>query len=36
MMGNSRFFGRLSEKGEEAIHAFWEYVTFLANSMIFC
>jgi CPA1 family monovalent cation:H+ antiporter len=35
MMGNSRFFGRLSEKGEEAIHAFWEYVTFLANSMIF-
>jgi monovalent cation:H+ antiporter, CPA1 family len=35
VMGNFRLFGRISEKGEEAIHAFWEYAAFVANSLIF-
>jgi monovalent cation:H+ antiporter, CPA1 family len=34
-MGNLKWFGRISEKGEEAIHAFWEYAAFVANSLIF-
>jgi CPA1 family monovalent cation:H+ antiporter len=34
-MGNLRLFGKISEKGEEAIHAFWEYAAFVANSLIF-
>jgi CPA1 family monovalent cation:H+ antiporter len=35
VMGNFRLFGRISEKGEKAIHAFWEYAAFVANSLIF-
>jgi CPA1 family monovalent cation:H+ antiporter len=35
IMGNLRLFGRISEKGQEAIHAFWEYAAFVANSLIF-
>ncbi|MGA2595978.1 MAG: sodium:proton antiporter [Bryobacteraceae bacterium] len=34
-MGNLRLFGKISEKGEDAIHAFWEYAAFVANSLIF-
>ena len=35
LMGNLRFFGRISGKREDAIHAFWEYAAFVANSLIF-
>jgi CPA1 family monovalent cation:H+ antiporter len=35
IMGNLRLFGRISDKGAEAIHAFWEYAAFVANSLIF-
>jgi CPA1 family monovalent cation:H+ antiporter len=35
VMGNLRLFGRISEKGAEAIQAFWEYAAFVANSLIF-
>jgi CPA1 family monovalent cation:H+ antiporter len=35
VMGNFRLFGRISEKGQEALHAFWEYAAFVANSLIF-
>ncbi len=35
VLGNSRFFGRISDKGEEALHAFWEYAAFVSNSMVF-
>ena len=35
LMGNLRLFGGISEKGEEAIQAFWEYAAFVANSLIF-
>ncbi len=34
-MGNFKAFGRISEKGEEAVRAFWEYAAFVANSLIF-
>jgi CPA1 family monovalent cation:H+ antiporter len=34
-MGNSRRFGGLSERGREAVLAFWEYAAFAANSLIF-
>ncbi len=35
IMGNLKLFGRISQKGEEAIHAFWECAAFVANSLIF-
>ena len=35
VMGNLRLFGRISERGKEAIDAFWEYAAFVANSLIF-
>jgi monovalent cation:H+ antiporter, CPA1 family len=35
VMGNLKVFGRISERGEEAIYAFWEYAAFIANSLIF-
>ena len=35
VMGNCRWFGNISEKGEETMHAFWEFAAFAANSFIF-
>jgi len=35
LMGNSRRFGALSERGRDAVLAFWEYAAFAANSLIF-
>jgi CPA1 family monovalent cation:H+ antiporter len=35
LMGNSRRFGALSDRGREAVLAFWEYAAFAANSLIF-
>jgi len=35
LMGNSRRFGALSERGREAVLAFWEYAAFAANSLVF-
>lgn len=35
VMGNLKWLGGISKRGEEAVHAFWEYATFLANSLIF-
>ncbi len=35
VMGNLQSFGTISERGKEAVHAFWEYAAFVANSMVF-
>jgi CPA1 family monovalent cation:H+ antiporter len=35
MLGNLRSRGRISERGREAIQAFWEYAAFVSNSLIF-
>jgi CPA1 family monovalent cation:H+ antiporter len=35
MMGNSGQTGPLSARGREAVEAFWEYIAFVANSLIF-
>jgi len=35
LMGNWRRFGGLSERGREAVMAFWEYAAFAANSLVF-
>ncbi len=35
MMGNIGPMGAISERGREAVEAFWEYVAFVANSLIF-
>lgn len=35
MMGNIGIKGAISERGREAVEAFWEYVAFVANSLIF-
>ena len=35
VLGNLGAEGRISERGREAVQAFWEYAAFLANSVIF-
>ena len=35
VMGNFTSFGTISDRGKEAVHAFWEYAAFVANSMVF-
>jgi CPA1 family monovalent cation:H+ antiporter len=35
VMGNAGLFGGISDRGREAVEAFWEYVAFAANSLIF-
>jgi len=34
-MGNVKSFNAISERGREAIQAFWEYAAFVANSLVF-
>lgn len=35
MMGNIGIMGAISARGREAVESFWEYVAFVANSLIF-
>jgi CPA1 family monovalent cation:H+ antiporter len=35
VMGNFKAFGAISERGKEAVQAFWEYAAFVANSLVF-
>jgi CPA1 family monovalent cation:H+ antiporter len=35
LMGTFRTFGRVSERGWEALQMFWEYAAFVANSLVF-
>jgi CPA1 family monovalent cation:H+ antiporter len=35
VMGNFKSLGALPDRGKEAVHAFWEYAAFVANSLIF-
>jgi CPA1 family monovalent cation:H+ antiporter len=35
IMGNVKSFGTISERGKEAVQAFWEYGAFVANSLVF-
>jgi CPA1 family monovalent cation:H+ antiporter len=35
VMGNFKSFGRISNRGKEAVQAFWEYAAFVANSLVF-
>jgi len=35
VMGNFKSLNAISERGKEAVHAFWEYAAFVANSLIF-
>jgi monovalent cation:H+ antiporter, CPA1 family len=35
VMGNFELFGKISDRGKEAVQAFWEYAAFVANSMVF-
>lgn len=35
LLGNSRRFGTLSDRGREAMLAFWEYAAFAASSLVF-
>ena len=35
VMGNFNSLNAISERGKEAVHAFWEYAAFVANSLIF-
>ena len=35
VMGNFESFGRISDRGKEAVQAFWEYGAFVANSFVF-
>jgi CPA1 family monovalent cation:H+ antiporter len=34
VMGNFKSFGAISNRGKEAVQAFWEYAAFVANSLI--
>jgi CPA1 family monovalent cation:H+ antiporter len=34
-MGNFKAFGIISDRGKEAVQAFWEYAAFVANSLVF-
>jgi CPA1 family monovalent cation:H+ antiporter len=35
MFGNFRAVGRISDRGKEAVQAFWDYAAFAANSLVF-
>ncbi len=35
IMGNFTSFGTISDRGKEAVQAFWEYAAFVANSLVF-
>lgn len=35
VMGNFNWFNAISERGKEAVQAFWEYAAFVANSLVF-
>ena len=35
VMGNFKLFNAISERGKEAVLAFWEYAAFVANSLVF-
>ena len=35
VMGNFKSFGTISDRGREAVQAFWEYAAFAANSLVF-
>jgi len=35
IMGNLKSFGTISDRGKEAVQAFWEYAAFVANSLVF-
>jgi monovalent cation:H+ antiporter, CPA1 family len=35
IMGNFKSLGKISDRGKEAIQAFWEYAAFVANSLVF-
>ncbi len=35
VMGNFRLLGTISDRGKEAVQAFWEYAAFVANSLVF-
>ena len=35
VMGNVKSFGSVSDRGKEAVQAFWEYAAFVANSLVF-
>lgn len=35
LMGNFQAFGTISDRGRDAVQAFWEYGAFVANSLIF-
>lgn len=35
VMGNFKALDAISERGNEAVHAFWEYAAFVANSLVF-
>ncbi len=35
LMGNFKLFGSISDRGQEAVQAFWEYAAFVANSLVF-
>src|SRR3984885_58976 len=35
VMGNFKSFSTISDRGREAVQAFWEYAAFVANSMVF-
>jgi CPA1 family monovalent cation:H+ antiporter len=35
VMGNFKSLGGISERGNEAVQAFWEYAAFVANSLVF-
>jgi len=35
IMGNFKSFGTISDRGKEAVQAFWEYAAFAANSLVF-
>ncbi len=35
VMGNFKAFGTISDRGRDAVQAFWEYAAFVANSLIF-
>lgn len=35
VMGNFQLLGKISERGTEAVQAFWQYAAFVANSLVF-
>ena len=35
VMGNFKSLGTISDRGKEAVQAFWEYAAFVANSLVF-